>query len=756
MVTDDRRDSPLLNPVLSLRKEPAPETVQGGGRGAGAIVTARLGQQRQRLSASLRGLVSDPSRYKAHGGRVHLVAKMFADSLAPSYKPSGLFEHPRIGCRLVAPTHGGYLVEADTSRLEELAGFAQSTEMIEAQVAISRVETIEPFGEKALLHGLTKDALWDAAADVEGGKAFIVWFAPFRNETARNSVIQTMARLESERIFLPSYPGLALTSQQESEDADEQVAVPMVRPDQTGLARAMRRYRDQQVAKTFVTVPSKNALVQLIASGASFRLDPVRRIEVTAPGEGAEPPPPVPNANAQPIVMVVDGGLTANSYKPLEVWRMSPPLIKDRVADHPHGNRVTSLVVHGHAWNNLLDIPPLECRVATVQAVPRQGANVAANPEQLVEYLRHVARAFPEARVWNMSFNQTEPELDTETVSYLGHEIASLARKAGVLPVISIGNRSAANAERLCAPADCEAALTVGGRAHDDDGKPAGNCPVSLKGPGPDGMLKPDVSWYSHLRMLGGGRDTGSSYATALVSSLAAHTFANLKDPSPDLVRALIINATEQEQHDVALGGGSPNHIHMPWACEPGTVTLAWRAKLRPGYAYYWNDIPIPPELVRNGKLYGKGRLTAILDPVLSDLAGPNYFATRLQVALQYQTGAGKWDNLLGSMKESRIKEPDARADLAKWHPVRRHSRDFNKRGVGFSGDTFRLHARVYTRDLFQFDIPNHHEMGEQEVSFVLTLSDGSTSPAIYNSTAQRLSTFVESAVIGQEIEIHR
>lgn len=755
MATDDRRDSPLLNPVLSLRKEPAPETVQGGGLGAKAIVVARLGQQRQKLSSSIQNLANDPGRYTAHGGCVHLVAKMFSDSLAPSFKPGGLFDPRRTGCRLVAPTHGGYLVEAETARLGELADFIRDTDMIEARVAISRVETIEPFGQKALLNGKTIDDVWSAAADVEGGKAFIIWFAPFRNEVARNSVIQTMARLESfEHVLLPSYPGLTLSSP--GQPSLDEPDVPVVRPNQSGLDRAMRRYRDHKVARTFVTVPTRSALIQLIASGASYRLDPVRRIEVTAPGEGAEPSPPIPNAALQPIVVVVDGGLTANSYKRLEVWRMAPPLVHNGIADHKHGNRITSLIVHAHAWNNNLQLPALECRIGTVQAVPRQGTNTVANPEQLVEYLRQVARAYPDAKVWNMSFNQVEPEVDADVVSFLGHEIATLARQAGILPVISIGNRTTSNADRLCAPADCEAALTVGGRAHAADGKPAGKCPVSLMGPGPDGMLKPDVSWYSHLRLLGGCLDTGSSYPTALVSALAAHTFANLKDPSPDLVRALIINATEQEKHDEALGWGSPHPEHMPWSCEPGTVTLAWRAKLRPGYAYYWSDIPIPPELVRNGKLYGKGRLTAILNPAVSELGGPNYFATRLHVALQYQTEAGNTGNLLGSMKESRIKESDARTDLAKWHPIRRHTRDFSKRGANFSGDTLRLHARVFTRDLYQFDVSNYFEMGEQDVAFVLTLSDGSDSSAIYNSMVQRFSTFVESAVIGQEIEIHR
>jgi hypothetical protein len=42
MAADDRRDPPLLNPVLALRKEPVPETVSGGGKGADAVVVERL------------------------------------------------------------------------------------------------------------------------------------------------------------------------------------------------------------------------------------------------------------------------------------------------------------------------------------------------------------------------------------------------------------------------------------------------------------------------------------------------------------------------------------------------------------------------------------------------------------------------------------------------------------------------------------------------------------------------------------------
>jgi len=747
MPPDDRRERPALNPVLTLRKEAVPETVQGRGAKEEHVVQDRLDAQRRILSERIDAIVGSGAP-AAHAGRIHLAVEMFEDSFAPSWTPRALFTDGRYA-RLVAPTRGGYLVEAEVAHLPTLARHIRNASAVEARVAISRVRDIRPYGADDLLRGRGVEALWDRASEVEGGKAFVLWLLPFRDESARASVIETLMRFEAERAVIPTFSVVELPPRMIGTEA-----VVNVRRDETNLARTVRSYRRVGRARGVVTVPSRDALQAIVLSGSSFRIDPVPRIEATSPGFGAEPTPPVPNAAAQPIVAVVDGGLTAQSYTGLEAWQ-APDLVPPIHADHVHGNRVTSLVVHAHAWNHRLNLPQLDCRVGTVRALPRPGANYPADFARLVDYLRAVARAHPETRVWNISLNAVEPEAEADLVSFLGDEIRSIARDHGILPVVSIGNQRADGTLQLCAPADCEAALTVGGRSHAGDGVPGGPCTVSLRGPGPDGMLKPDLSWFSNLRMIGGGQHTGSSFATPLVSSLAAHTFANLRDPTPDLVRALIINATELERHDAALGWGTPLHEHLPWTCAPGSVTLAWRAKMRPGFNYYWRGIPIPPEMIRNGKLAGKGRLTAILDPIVSDNGGPNYFATRLQAALQYTTRAGGTGNLLGSMREDRAPELAARSDLAKWHPVRRHIRDFGQRGgITFSGDTMRLHARVFARDLFQFDAADHHELGEQDVAFVLTLSDGSDSSDLYNSMAQRLGTFVESAVVEQAIEV--
>ena len=650
----------------------------------------------------------------------------------------------------MAPLPKGYLIEADLNRFPRIVAAIENPRSLALQVDISRVSGMEIFDKVARLRGWSIDDMWEAAPEDENGRLFVVWLAPFRDSAARQALLDQIDQLSGEQVLLPVFPRTRLPAPVDEEVGETR---PVAIPRQSSIARAMRSYRNTGAGRATVHVPDKQRLAAIIASGASIRIDPVRSIGSTAPGEGQHPDPPL-QIGDKPIVAVVDGGLHAPSYKLAEAWH-APALVPDAHADRAHGNGVSSLAVHAHAWNNNRNLPTVQCRIGTVQAVPRKNSIRPLDEQELIDYLDSVAQARPDTRVWNISANQEALGPTQHEVSTLGHELTLLSRKRRILPVVSIGNVGPNNSDRPNPPADCEAAIVVGGRNADDEGNPSNACSVCLCGPGPDGMLKPDVSWFSKLRMLGGVIATGSSYAAPLVSALAAHTYDALRDPTPDLVKALLINAAELDKHDRHLGWGSPYNGHMPWGCPPGSVTLAWRARLEPGTAYYWNDIPIPPELVRNGKLFGKARLTAVLDPLVSPFGGANYFSSRLETSLQYVDKPGTAPkSLLGSMKESTIPEETARDELKKWSPIRCHSADFSKGGGRqFSGNKFRLYARVYLRDLYQFGWTHHSQAGSQEVAFVLSLWSGDKQRSIYDSTVRQLGNFVESAVLEQEIE---
>src|ERR1700730_5181041 len=293
--------------------------------------------------------------------------------------------------------------------------------------------------------------------------------------------------------------------------------------------------------------------------------------------------------------------------------------------------------------------------------------------------------------------------------------------------------------DRIAPPADCEAALVVGGRQFDLTGKPTAACPQSLPGYGPEFQLVPHVASYSPLRILGGIISLGTSFPTGLLSGLAAHTFDNLRDPTPDLVRALIINRSDLMSFDKHLGWGTPCNENMLWNCAPGSVTLAFRAMLRPGALYYWNEIPIPRELIKGQELHGWVSLTTIHKPLCNEEGGPSYFATRVGAAIQYPNNKGKFDRLLGSKELEDTAEMKARLE-GKWQPLRCDRRSF--RGIGFNGSSFRVYARLYTRNIQQFGFRINNDIPPIETVFVVTFSDGSDSPQIFNSMVISLGHF--------------
>lgn len=738
---------PLLNPVLRFTKEPRPESITGRGKSAAGIRTERLATQRVRLSEAAATMLAEAPHRPHFAGHAVAYASMFEDSLAPTWTPSDLFQ-PAHGARLITPYRQGYLVEFDLRALDRFSAFVRNFGTVRDEVDISRVQTIRLYDKSDVLDERSLDELWDQAIEQDGGRAFFVWLTPFRNGEAAEHLLQQFAGLQHEA-FVPTTPLLPGLANAADEVGDRALAHAFRAVPADRVGRALRNYRLQRRARTSVTVRSREALAVLVASGTVVRMDPVTPIRVTDPGVGREPDRPLPeNLQNAPIVGVVDGGLNARSYFPAEAWR-APPLVSGAAAEVMHGNRVTSLIVQGHDWNNNLTLPHLTCRIGTAAAIAKHGYP-SPNQEDLVDYLDAVIGSHPETKVWNLSFN-LDLACAHDHVSYLGHALAELARRHEVLLVNSIGNE---RASRLKPPADCEAALTVGGRLHTDAGTPGPKCPVSLSGPGPCGMLKPDVSHFSHVRALGGEVIAGSSFATALTSPLAAHTMERLRQPSPDLVRALLIHSADGGVFDPALGFGTPDLVTLPWECQPGTVTLQWEAELRDRASYYW-ELPIPPALLQNGRLRGKGRLTAILDPhpLVDEFAGPNYFSARINTAVQYPRGDG-FTNLLGSMDTDRVRESVARAVDHKWCTVRHHHKDFSARGHQVDGNTLRIYARVYTRDHFLYGYSSADEVPPLKAVFVLSLSGIDDGADIYNQLRDQLGVFVEPSVIETDIEI--
>ncbi|TBL59563.1 S8 family peptidase [Hafnia paralvei] len=735
--------TPILNPILSLLMEPTPNSVSGGGKSAKGIVTSRLNIQQKKISDELREIQQNDSLVSL-AGRFHLIVKMFPDSYAPSWTPDNLFESNHC-FRIVAPAYNGFLVEIAKDKIYELINKVEQPKSATVKVDISRLESVSAFSRQEALRYKGIDEIFEKGKD--SGFQFNLWLLPFIDNDARLSLCNELENLAADNII--NFGDARFDDIFKHGDAS--------RSSLNKIHHKIKKYLVDGSLSFTATIDSKEKLEKLVSSGVVYRIEPVSPICVKSipPGQGVEPIRRLTNLASMPTVVIIDGGCSAGSYLPLNVMNIRP-LVEDSSADLKHGNQVTSVICQGAAWNNNLALPDLECKFVSVQAINKKNIPIQPTTEQFVNYLRDVAAKTKEvSSVWNLSFNEPSPSFGSNEISYLGHEINKIAREFDILPVISIGNVNDKNDSRLCAPADCEAALTISGRTANAHGLPDSPCPCSLKGPAAGGMKKPELSWFSTLRMIGGTIATGTSFSTPLISSVAAHTFNNLKNATPDLVKALLINKSESYSHDLRLGWGSPwlTGKNLPWLCEDGTVTLAWNSKIKVGFAYYWNNIPLPPEMLEDGEIKGEIVLTAILQPLVSELAGDNYFSTRLQCALQSVGDDGKVKNILGSMKESKEKEVESRKELAKWSPIRHHGKVFS--GVSVDNNVLRLHARIYARDLYQFGMNSHHEMDEQRVSFVLTFKSKNKGAMVYDSMVTALGTDAEVGVIERNIDIN-
>ncbi|MCM2558015.1 S8 family serine peptidase [Alcaligenes faecalis] len=740
---------PVLNPVLIFKRDPRRNTVTGRGLSESQVRTDRLSAQRQVLSNQVSSL--NNKQNKIHADRILVSVGMFDDSLAPTFEPDSVFTE-KMGAKLVAPVKNGYLAQINIKSIGKIEKLIKEDSKVDVRVAISRIEKIEPITESNILGGRLEEDVWNSAMDLDGGKIFSIWLSPYVEDVSRDSVVDNLKDLEKEEHIF-SVNSLVSVTREPGSDAD-QLQI-QTSPSANSFSRVVRDYRQNPFARAYFRIPNQSSLKKVVASGSVFKIEPVRPLVATELPTAPDPERPILNEPWQPIVGIADGGLFAASYNSMVAWR-APSLVSDVNANRVHGNTVSSLVIQGGAWNTHLDLPNLICRIGVAQSIAKNNQG-AASRVAFKSYLREViSRHHADTKVWNFSFNEPVHGYEPLEMSELGHEIHKIAREFNVLPVISIGNVDQNNSIRLNPPADCEAALTVGGRLA--AGRiPGDECPDCLPGPGPEGLTKPELSWFSTLRAIGGNSDTGSSYAAAITSAIAAHTFHNLKKPSPDLVRALLINTAERDSYDSRIGWGAPyKNNALPWECKNGSVTLVWSDELRAGEWYYWEDIPIPPEFIRQGKLCGKADLTAILNPLVSELGFSNYFSTRLQVALQYQDKHGDWKNLIGSMQISSEDDADGRVDNSKWNPIRHHSVSI-KRGKSFSGGNMRVCARIFGRDLYQFGFKNNSEIPPSSVAFALTITssfeDGNEA-SIYDSVVRGLGNYVESAVNDIEIDV--
>lgn len=76
---------PVLNPVLSLKRDPRRVSVTGRSPHESQVVASRLTDQRRKLSEQISSFENQTVR--SHAGKLLIAVKMYDDSLAHTYEP---------------------------------------------------------------------------------------------------------------------------------------------------------------------------------------------------------------------------------------------------------------------------------------------------------------------------------------------------------------------------------------------------------------------------------------------------------------------------------------------------------------------------------------------------------------------------------------------------------------------------------------------------------------------------------------------
>lgn len=434
-----------------------------------------------------------------------------------------------------------------------------------------------------------------------------------------------------------------------------------------------------------------------------------------------------------PTVGVFDTGVSPSAKAIAHYVASRDTYVLPPDTNYEHGTAVGSLVAAGahfnnkHAW-----LPSTPAMIHDVCALEVGGSNMS----DLELRLGQAVRRRPDVKIWNISIGG-DP-CDESLFSDFAMTMDELSDKYQVLFVVAAGNyneeprrewlTSATLADRISCPGESVRSLTVGSISHIDAadaltavGHPA---PYSRSGPGPVFTPKPDIThvgggvhapWnagQASLIVLGPTDQLhysfGTSYAAPLASSMAAHAWRAIAgrpglDPSPSLVKALMIHAAQLSSPDYDayhrryLGAGRPDDVLKALYDSNDSFTLVFLANLVPGNMRWRKaNYPMPDVLMDGDKFRGEIIITAAYAPPLDPNAGSEYVRANIELSFGLINGETIKGMVPMDSDEGRNSYEAAQITCgSKWSPVKVHRNSFPR---GVTGEHWALQATALLR----------------------------------------------------------
>jgi serine protease AprX len=709
-----------LNPVLLLPYDRSEFSRKHGGGGTPEPLVPVSAGLRTRLTGELDALATEASSRRASSSMPMAVkVELREQALAKSRRPYKFLQSAALPA--VGAANPGELIVAGTS--DRLRGLAAAITGGSSKSDLYAISTFERF------------APWTLDRDVFGvsGRAEV------------EALLQQAAREERylQLTFFPwvgrmlsraATPQGAITS---SEDG---------RP-----SELLARYSSMLRIEVHTANPSLNRPVLYTAPGAlataaqadeipglravslAPRYEPIRSEPQTfIPLHGLEVGEVSLPSGRAPVVGVLDTGVQSSLIEPAVSGRERFNVPADR--DPMHGTFVAGLVVDAFGLNGRDDrFPSDSSRVFDAEVMPGAGIDEPL----LFQRISDALGAAPDVRIWNCSF--AAHPWGTPDYGPFAQDLDLMSDGKQVLFVQAAGNYltqprpwpvpdGGRYNDVIGSPAEAVRSLTVGARAHLGGYVPR-EAPSSYtrKGPNFAVHVKPDVShWGGDVGVTGAlsgeginsvlpsnklGESVGTSFATPIVSTIAANVWAGVAESGatsvrPELVKGLLV-------HSAALNAGPipADHRHyMGWGIPAPSAeilgqpvdrfTTVHEVVMTPGSDWVKRPLPVPAKLLTSsGKFQGQVLLTVSYAPPLNPAFGSE--AVRYDVAGAFgsvESGADGVDRFTAVTKPDlpggAYWEKD-RVQDGKWSPLKNYRARFPQ---GKSGGEWALRLSLTER----------------------------------------------------------
>ena len=521
-------------------------------------------------------------------------------------------------------------------------------------------------------------------------------------------------------------------------------------------------------------------------------------IEITHPIDGIE----------YETLGILDNGIST-------IPHLSPWMYKDRWTVYPdseitpsHGTFVAGIALYGDICEDKNWVSHNGFKLFDAAVFPNNPNGI--DEDELIENIKEAIDAnHHEVKIWNLSISITRPISDIK-FSDFAIALDNIQSTYNVLICKSAGTCknfiSGHPKGRIHEGADSIRSLVVGSIAHNkgpfDYAEVDNPSPFSRVGPGPEYIIKPEVSHYGgnagidqsgKLSITGVtsfslngslSTDVGTSFSTPRIASIATGLQQELnEDFDPLLLKGLIIHSASypenlqipEAERTNQLGFGVPKSIPQILYNTPNEVTLILRDTLAKGEKIDIMDFPMPKSLVRNGFYTGQIIVTLVYDPILDPSQGIEYCQSDIDIKLGTfdQKGArdtskrnilnpvgreGAKNLFLESLYSKRLMR-DNKSDFAlrerllvqyadKYYPVKKYAIDLsdltesNKQHYATEDKLWYLNLSGLFREHTEQRARVERTIPSQEFCLIITIRDPEREINVYDDVTQRLNEF--------------